>query len=102
MSPEGTKRRKASVIKNIYGGNKMIMRTATPQSLLLVKDRNFTGVLAKGKVVYTRSLGKCVIIEKRWCVEFKQNAYWVDRPDSYSDKPVRIFESEILPLAATL
>ena len=80
----------------------MIMRTATPQSLLLVKDRNFTGGLDKGKTVYTRSLGKCVIIEKSFCVEFKQNAYWVDRPDSYSDKPVRIFESELLPLAATL
>jgi len=80
----------------------MIMRTATPQNLVMVKDRNSTGVLAEGRVVYTRSLGKCVIKEKRWCVEFKQNAYMVDRPDSYSDKLVRIFESEILPLAETL
>jgi hypothetical protein len=78
------------------------MRTAAPQNLVMVKDRNSTGVLAKGKVVYTRSLGKCVIKEKRFCVEFKQNAYKVDRPDSYSDQPVWIFESEILPVAATL
>ena len=76
--------------------------STNPQNLVMVKDRNSIGVLAKGKVVYTRSLGKCVIKEKRFCVEFKQNAYMVDRPDSYSDKPVRIFESEILPLAATL
>jgi len=78
------------------------MRTAAPQNLEMVKDRNSTGVLAKGKVVYTRSLGKCVIKEKRFCVEFKQNAYKVDRPDSYSDQPVWIFESEILPVAAKL
>ena len=80
----------------------MIMRTAAPQNLVMVKDRNSTGLMAKGKVIYTRSLGKCVIIEKRFCVEFKQNAYKVDRPDTYSDQPVWIFESEILSLAATL
>ena len=80
----------------------MIMRTAAPQNLVMVKDHNSTGLMTKGKVVYTRSLGKCVIIEKRFCIEFKQNAYKVDRPDTYSDQPVWIFESEILPLAATL
>ena len=80
----------------------MIMNSTNPQNLVMVKDRNSTGLMAKGKVVYTRSLGKCVIKEKRFCVEFKQNAYKVDRPDTYSDQPVWIFESEILSLAATL
>ena len=74
--------------------------STNPQNLVMVKDRNSTGVMAKGKVVYTRSLGKCVIKEKRFCVEFKQNAYRVERPDTYSDQPVWIFESEILPLVA--
>ena len=76
--------------------------STNPQNLLMTKGCNSTGVLTKGKVVYTRSLGKCIIREKRFCVEFKQNAYRVERPDTYSDQPVWIFESEIIPLAATI
>jgi hypothetical protein len=64
-------------------------------------NRKKAGRIRTGSTIHTRSLGPCVVREEKYILTLRQRAYLVDRPGSYSQKPVWIFESEILPVGMT-